>query len=160
MMGTKKLGKAGAAALSAGLYAAVLIWSFAGARAGEDERELVKLPPMMQAHMLANMRDHLRALDEMLGELAEGNTDKAAQIAEKRLGMSSLSSHGAAHLGKFMPPAMGALGTQMHRAASKFAIIARDAELEPGKAAQRKVYKAMQGILENCNACHRAYRIR
>ena len=160
MMETIKLGKVKAAALSAGLYAAVLVCSFTGARAGGDERELVKLPPMMQEHMLANMRDHLRALDEMLGELAEGNTDKAAQIAEKRLGMSSLSLHGAAHLGKFMPKAMGALGTQMHHAASRFVIIARDAELEPGKAAQRKVYKAMQGILENCNACHQAYRIR
>ena len=33
----------------------------------KDTREFVKLPPMMQEHMLANMRDHLVALDEMLG---------------------------------------------------------------------------------------------
>jgi cytochrome c556 len=128
--------------------------------ASEDDRELVKLPPMMQEHMLANMRDHLIAIEEILGELASGNVDEASAIAENRLGMSSLSLHGAEHLGKFMPEAMGAIGTQMHRAASRFSIVAQDAELNAGKTPQRKVYKALQEITENCNACHRAYRIR
>ena len=159
-MGLAKMGTAWAVLLFAALYAAVLISSGTGVRAGEDERELVTLPPMMQAHMLANMRDHLRALEDMLGELAAGNSDKAAQIAEKRLGMSSLTTHGAAHLGKYMPQAMRALGTQMHHAASRFVIVVRNAELESGKAAQREVYKALQGIVENCNACHSSYRIR
>jgi hypothetical protein len=136
---------------------ACLIWSV---KAVEDGRELVKLPPPMQAHMLDNMRDHLRALDEMLSALAEGNIDKATDIAEKRLGMSSLSSHGAAHLAQFMPKNMREIGTQMHQAASRFAIIARDAELEPGLESQHKVYDALHAITENCNACHQAYRIR
>ena len=128
--------------------------------ASEDSRQMVELPKMMQEHMLANMRDHLVALNEMLGELALGNVDKAGEIAEKRLGMSSMSLHGAAHLGKFMPKEMGAIGTNMHRAASRFVIIAKNAELEPGKTAQRKVYKALQEITANCNACHQGYRIR
>ena len=128
--------------------------------ASEDNRELVKLPQMMQEHMLANMRDHLVALDEMLSALAQGKTDEATEIAEKRLGMSSLSLHGAAHLGKYMPKEMGAIGTQMHRAASRFVITARDAELDPGLDSQRKVYQALQAITENCNACHQSYRLR
>ncbi len=145
-----------------GLSLAIAGWSLTpkSATATKDGRELVKLPPVMQEHMLANMRDHLVALDEMLGELAEGNIDKAVEIAEKRLGMSSLSLHGAEHLGKFMPESMGLIGTRMHRAASRFVIVARDAELDPGKASQRKVYKALQEITTNCNACHRAFRIR
>ena len=128
--------------------------------AAEDSRQFVKLPKMMQEHMLTNMRDHLLALDEILGELAEGRVNKAADIAEKRLGMSSLSTHGAAHLGKFMPDAMGKIGTQMHRAASRFVVAAQDAELEPSKASQRKVYRALQEVTQNCNACHQGYRIR
>ncbi len=128
--------------------------------ASEDSRELVKLPPMMQEHMLANMRDHLVAMDEMLAALATGDIDTATKVAETRLGMSSMSLHGAEHMGPYMPKAMGAIGTQMHRAASQFVIVARDAELEPGLNAQRKVYKALQAITENCNACHQAYRIR
>ncbi len=128
--------------------------------AREDNRQMVELPPMMQDHMLANMRDHLVALGEMLGELAEGRPDRAGEIAEKRLGMSSLGRHGAAHLGQFMPKAMGQIGTQMHRAASQFVVVANNAELQPGITSQRKVYKALQGITDSCNACHQAYRIR
>lgn len=128
--------------------------------AGEDTRELVELPPMMQEHMLANMRDHLAALDEILGELAEGRIEQASEISEARLGMTSMSLHGAEQLGKFMPQAMAEIGTQMHHAASRFVIAAQDAELEPGKDAQRKVYRALQEVTQNCNACHQAYRIR
>ena len=126
----------------------------------EDNRQLVKLPPMLQTHMLANMRDHLAALNEMLGALADGDTDKAAGIAENRLGMSSMSLHGAEHLGKFMPAAMGEIGTQMHRAASRFVVAAQNAEFAPGRKAQREVYRALQKVTENCNACHMAFRIR
>ena len=130
------------------------------AGAAEDNRELVKMPAMMQAHMLANMRDHLVALDEILAALAKGNIDGATAIAEKRLGMSSLSLHGAEHIAKFIPEGMAAAGTRMHHAASRFVIIARDAELNPGRAAQHKIYQALQAITENCNACHQSYRIR
>jgi len=148
--------------LFVGLFLAIAGWSLTPkfAAAAEDGRELVKLPPMMQEHMLDNMRDHLVALDEILGELAEGNIDKAAKIAEDRLGMSSLSLHGAAHMAEFMPEKMKAIGTQMHRSASRFVIVARDAELIPGKDSQRKVYGALRAITENCNACHQSYRIR
>lgn len=148
--------------LMAGAVLALTSWSLVlhKATASEDTRQMVKLPAMMQEHMLANMRDHLVALDEMLGELAEGNIDKASEIAEARLGMSSMSLHGAAHMGKFMPKEMGQIGTQMHHAASRFVIVARDAELDPGKASQHKIYKALQEITQNCNACHQGYRIR
>jgi len=126
----------------------------------EDSRQLVKFPPMMQQHMLANMRDHLLALDEILSALAEGDTDTAAKIAEKRLGMSAMGAHGAAHMAPFMPEGMAKLGTQMHHAASRFVIAAGNAELEPGVEAQRKVYKALQAVTENCNGCHQGYRVR
>ena len=145
-----------------GLMVVALGWSLDpnSATSAEDSRELVELPPMMQEHMLANMRDHLSTLNDMLGMLAEGNVDAAADIAEKKLGMSSLTLHGAEAFGKVMPKAMGAIGTQMHKASSRFVIVAQDAELNPGKASQRKVYRALQEITENCNACHQAYRLR
>jgi hypothetical protein len=126
----------------------------------EDSRELVEMPPMMQQHMLANMRDHLVALDDILGFLAEGNVNAAGKIAESRLGMSSLDLHGASHIAKFMPDAMAAAGTEMHRAASRFVITAQDAEMTPGKDAQHAVYGALQEVTSACNACHQAYRIR
>lgn len=140
--------------------AGICLAAGSGSFAAEDTRQLVKLPPMMQDHMLANMRDHLRALDEILDDLADGDVDAAAAVAEQRLGMSSLSLHGAAHLAQFMPEGMSEIGTQMHRSASRFVIVAQDAELNPGRESQHKVYRALQAVTENCNACHQAYRIR
>jgi len=126
----------------------------------QETRELVKLPPMMQEHMLHNMRDHLTALNEILGALAEGKVDEASQIAEKRLGMSSLSLHGAAHLAKYMPEGMRAIGTQMHKSASRFVIAAKNAELSPDREALHATYGALKEVTDNCIACHAAYRLR
>ena len=118
-----------------------------------DQRVLVELPPMMEEHMLANMRDHLAALDEILRLLAADSPESAAEVAEKRLGMSSMNAHGADHMAPFMPPAMRESGTAMHRAASRFA---RTAEAgEPLEA-----YNALNEITAACVACHAAFRVR
>lgn len=118
-----------------------------------DARAPVDLPPMMQQHMLANMRDHLEALDTILAELGAGRYDAAAATAEQRLGMSSLDAHGARHLAGHMPAAMQALGTAMHRAASRFARTAQEGDLAAATRALGEVSAA-------CVACHRAYRLR
>ncbi|CCQ75415.1 hypothetical protein [Magnetospira sp. QH-2] len=140
------------------LIAPLLLASAATAQ--DDTRELVKLPEMMQQHMMSNMRDHLLALDEILGLLAEGKNTQAGELAEQRIGMSSLTLHGADHMGPYMPEGMRAAGTEMHRRASRFALAAQEAELDQTYEAQQKVFAALQGITENCNACHMGYRLR
>jgi hypothetical protein len=121
--------------------------------AGEDERQFVQLPEMMQQHMLSNMRDHLVSLNDILTNMAAGDLDGAAQIAESRLGMSSLEAHGAAHMAKFMPEGMQEAGTNMHRAASRFALKAQEGD-------PMIAYKALSEVTASCVACHSAYRIR
>lgn len=121
-----------------------------------DDRQKVELPPMMREHMLANMRDHLLALQEITAYLASGAYDQAAEVAENRLGMSSLDAHGASHMAKFMPEGMAAMGTGMHRAASRFAISANDAEIEGGLA---KAFGALSEVMQQCVACHAAFRV-
>lgn len=123
------------------------------AQAEEDTRQLVELPEMMQQHMMSNMRDHLVALNEILVNMANDELDKAAEIAESRLGMSSLESHGASHMAKFMPEGMRHAGTGMHRAASRFAIKAQEGESSPA-------YSALSDVTSACVACHAGYRIR
>ena len=156
--GVITMGKKLFSAVVAGM--AVLSIGIGTASSAEDEREFVKMPAMMQEHMLANMRDHLRAIDEILGYLANGDVDEAGKVAESRLGMSSLEAHGASHIAKFMPEGMAQAGTEMHRAASRFVITAQDAELAPGREAQHEVYRALQAVTSACNACHQGYRIR
>lgn len=122
------------------------------AAAAEDQRTYVELPEMMQRHMLANMRDHLEAVNEILVYLGAGEFDKAADTAEYRLGMSSLESHGANHMARFMPQGMRAAGSAMHQAASRFARVAEEGDALPA-------YRALAEITAACVACHSAYRI-
>lgn len=126
---------------------------------GGDKRELVEMPPMMRDHMLANMRSHLRALDEIFDALARDKAGEAAKIAEAKLGMSSIEGHGGPHMAPFMPEAMRNFGTGMHRAASRFARAVETADIEPSANSQRALYAAFRDITANCTGCHEAFRL-
>jgi hypothetical protein len=121
-----------------------------------DARQLVKFPEPMRVHTMRNMRDHLLALQEIDVALSQSAFDKAASIAEQRLGMSSLGLHGAAHLAPFMPQGMQDIGTQMHRAASRFAVAAQDASVSNDV---RPALAALGTVMQQCVACHAAYRL-
>ena len=103
--------------------------------------------------MLSNMRDHLAAINEILFNLSNDELDKAAEIAEYRLGMSSLESHGASHMAQFMPEGMRQAGTAMHKAASRFALKAQEGDV-------LTAYKALSGITSACVACHAGYKVK
>ena len=141
--------------LKKALFAATL-FILSGPIFADDGRVIVKLPDMMREHMLSNMRDHLLALEEITRYLASQNYDEAAEVAENRLGMSSMELHGASHLGQFMPKEMGAIGTNMHRAASRFALAAKDAEIDGGL---NKAFSALSEVMQQCVACHAGYKV-
>ena len=61
--------------------------------------------------------------------------------------------HGASHMGKFMPKGMRQAGTNMHKAASRFALKAQEGDLLPA-------YKVLSEVTSTCVACHSAYRIK
>lgn len=122
-----------------------------------DKREQVDFPQMMQQHMLANMRDHLLALSEIQAFMAAADYGKAAEVAEQRLGLSSLDNHGASHMAQMMPKAMQEIGTAMHKAASQFAVTVVDA----GASGDLKgALGDLSKVTQQCVACHSAYRLR
>jgi hypothetical protein len=121
-----------------------------------DSRQLVTFPEPMRLHTITSMRDHLLALQEIAVALSQNAFDKAATIAEQRLGMSSLERHGAAHIAPFMPPSMQEIGTRMHRAASRFAVEAQNASVGNDV---RPTLAALGTVMQQCVACHAAYRL-
>ncbi|MHB9119034.1 MAG: hypothetical protein ACYC2R_12275 [Burkholderiales bacterium] len=135
-----------------GLLAVSFFLAAQAGAAGEDARVKVEFPAMMKTHMLGNMRDHLRALHEIQAALAKGELDKAGDIAETRIGMSSLPAHNAAHMAPYMPEGMQAIGTEMHHAASRFAVVVKEGDLS-------RSLGALSKITEQCIACHAAYRV-
>lgn len=55
-----------------------------------------------------------------------------------------------------MPEGMREIGTAMHRAASRFALTARDAEVAGGMAS---AFGALSEVMRQCVACHSRYRV-
>lgn len=110
----------------------------------------------MRLHTLANMRDHLQTLGDIQTALAAGSFDKASELAEQRLGMSALEMHGAHDASKFMPQGMQNAGTAMHRSASQFAIVAKDASVSGDL---KSVLASLGKLNQTCVACHAAYRL-
>jgi len=123
----------------------------------EDTRQLVVFPEPLLARELANMRDHLQTLSDIQGALARSDFDRAADLAEKRLGMSSFGLHGAHEVAPYMPKGMQEAGTAMHRAASRFAIATQEAAIDKDLA---RALGALNEVTRSCLACHAAYRLR
>ncbi|MBF0334823.1 MAG: hypothetical protein HQL40_14450 [Alphaproteobacteria bacterium] len=131
-----------------------------GAAQAADNRQLVEMPAMMQEHMLGSMRDHLVALDEILAAVSAERFDAAAKVAETRLGMSSFAQHGAAQMAAYMPKPMQEAGGALHRAASRFAMAATDADVDRSYAAMKGLMGALSEMTTACNGCHVGYRVR
>lgn len=118
---------------------------------------LVKFPARLRDETLRNMRDHLLALAEIQESLASGQFDQAGEIAEKRLGMSSLRDHGAHEVAKYMPKGMQEAGGAMHRAASRFALTAQEAAIDRDTG---KALGALATLTQACVACHAGWRLK
>jgi hypothetical protein len=122
----------------------------------KDNRVQVRFPDRLYRHTLSNMRKHLETLHKINLKLSEGDFAAASILAEKNLGMSSLHDHGAHEVGKYMPSGMAELGTQMHKSASQFAVVAQDAMVTADLAG---TLKALGKVTESCVACHSSYRL-
>ena len=122
----------------------------------QDSRQFVELPVPMRLHTITSMRDHLLALEKINEALSRNAFEKAASVAEQRLCVSSLEGHGAAHIAPYMPQVMQDIGTAMHRSASRFAVAAQDASVGNDV---RPALAALATVVQQCVACHAAYRL-
>ncbi|MFW5425903.1 MAG: hypothetical protein ACKE8G_03705 [Methylophagaceae bacterium] len=133
-----------------------------------DHRQLVEMPPQMKEMFLKNMRGHMEALDQIIAALADNDLNAAADIAGTSMGSAAgkqrqcnetkpqqhkQSEHKKKPFGKFMPPAMKAMGRQLHISADEFADVARQGDM--GEA-----YKALSQISTMCVACHQSFQVK
>ena len=122
---------------------------------GGDTRQLVSMPDQARELMRKDMLDHLSALNEIIGYLASNNLDAAADVAETKMGRSSMGKHRGTGMGpgRFMSLEMRNLGWGMHNAATAFSKIAKQGNL-------KSAYSALQKVTRSCVACHYSYRTR
>ena len=133
---------------------ALLLMSFCGFANAADQnaRQKISMPDMMKEHMLGQMRDHLLALHEIQVALAKGKLDTASDIAETRLGVSSMPTSMQQGMAPYMPQAMRMMGMDMHKAASRFARTATEGDT-------LRALDSLSDVTQRCVACHAAYRI-
>jgi len=122
---------------------------------GDDSRQLVPMPAATRQIMRKEMLDHLAALNEIVGQIAANNLAAAANIAENRMGKSSMGKHRARGMGpgRFMPPEMRSIGWAMHESASELARAAREGD-------SNGINIALTKVTASCVACHYSFRTR
>ena len=122
---------------------------------GGDTRLLVSMPDQARELMRKDMLEHLSTINEIIGYLASNDLAAAADVAETRMGRSSMGKHRGTGMGpgRFMPVEMRNLGWGMHDAATEFSEIAKQGDL-------KNAYSAFQKVTSSCVACHYSYRTR
>ena len=133
---------------------------FVNADEMKDTRIMVNLPTDIKEKMLVNMRDHIRALDDIIHAVQAEEYDKAEGIAESRLGWSSLVRRGDQEVAKHWPEPMQKMADQMYRTASDFVIVSQNASVEDSKESYQKLIAALGDVTSACRGCHEAYRVR
>lgn len=126
----------------------------------EDARTMIKLPSDIEKKMLANMRDHIVALDDIIHAIQAGEYEKAEVVAESRLGWSSLVRRGDQEVANNWPKPMQKMADQMYRSASNFVHVSQNASAEDSKENSQKVLSALGKVTAACRGCHEAYRVR
>jgi len=120
-----------------------------------DFRTLVEIPEKPLLILQEDMLDHLAVLNEINRFLGENDLKSAAEVAETGMGRSLLSKYQDEDMrpGRFMPKEMREIGWELHNAASQFAKVARQGNLQ-------KTLLAYHRITGTCVACHYSYRTR
>ncbi|GAB4123092.1 MAG: hypothetical protein Tsb0027_20770 [Wenzhouxiangellaceae bacterium] len=124
-----------------------------------DTRQLVEMPPQVQAMLRQDMRAHLHSLHAIIAALAEQRLEAAADIASQQLGSASMGRHrdSGGGPGRHMPAAMRSIGMRMHAAADA---LAEDLAAAANTGDQTAAMQQLAQVTAACSACHAAYRIR
>jgi len=114
-----------------------------------DARKPVPLTAMMANHQKAEMRDHLRAVQEITVALGKDDFDGVAAAAA-RIGWSEQEAMMCRHMGAGAP-GFADLGEHFHKTADGIAAAAKRHD-------RAAVTTALAATLDTCVGCHDAYR--
>lgn len=120
-----------------------------------DFRTLVQIPEKPRLILQEDMLDHLAVLNEINHFLADNDLKSAAEVAQTGMGRSLLSKYQNQDMrpGRYMPKEMREIGYELHNAATEFAAVARQGNLQKAMVAYHRITSA-------CVACHYSYRTR
>ncbi len=121
---------------------------------------LVKLPDDIKEKTVIIMRDHIRALEDIIQAIQSDDYNKAERIVESRLSWSSPALIGDHKIIKHWPKSMQHMANQLYRATSNYVIISQNAAAKDSKESEEDVIAALGEVITACRGCHETYRLR
>ena len=117
-------------------------------RATADKRISLGLDPIMQQHQLSNMREHVKAIQSIVGLLSEGDFVKASQVAHSKLGLTEDMKQ---MCGMFNNKDFRNLGLDFHKSGDELGDVLQTKDLN-------KSLQALHRTMQYCVQCHETYR--
>ena len=114
----------------------------------EDKRIQLNLPPMMAQHQKAHMREHLKAVNEVVHYIGAKDFEAAAKTAHEKLGLTAQMKQMCDNMPN---ETFRKMGIDFHQSADALA------EVLKTKDADRSL-KALDAVLTKCTACHDMFR--
>jgi len=118
-------------------------------RHAEDKRTPLGLSPSMKVHQLENMRTHLKAVHEIVRDIAVGEFDRASVTAHEKLGLTPKMKQ----MCEVMPGgvAFREMGMAFHKSGDELGDVLKTKDATAS-------LKALEVTLSHCTACHDTYR--
>jgi cytochrome c556 len=113
-----------------------------------DKRMSPNLPPKQKQHQLSNMRGHVEAVQSIVGLLAEGDFEKASQIAHSELGMTDEMKK---MCNKFDNEGFKSIGMAFHQSGDDLGDVLQTKDLN-------KSLRALHKTMGYCVQCHAIFR--
>ncbi len=113
-----------------------------------DDRTSLNLPAPMRAMQKRMMRDHLAAVNEIVGLIAEDRFDKASRIAHARLGLTPEMKR---MCDRFENADFRAMGLAFHRRADELGEVLKTRNTKRSLA-------ALHRVMNSCVQCHATFR--
>lgn len=113
-----------------------------------DTRIKLDIPEDMKRHQLANMREHVQAVQTIIGLIAEGNFENASRVAYTKLG---LTPEMQAMCGSFNNEKFEELGLAFHRSGDNLG-----ETLKTGNVSDS--LRALSQTMQFCVSCHATFR--
>jgi hypothetical protein len=113
-----------------------------------DKRISLGLKPEMQQHQLSNMREHVKAIQSIVGLLSESDFVEAAQVAHSKLGLTDEMKK---MCGMFNNEGFRKLGLEFHKSGDELGEVLQTKDLN-------KSLRALHRTMQYCVQCHETYR--
>lgn len=114
----------------------------------KDTRIQLNAPEMMKEHQKTMMREHLKAVNEIVAGLAANDFELISQTAHKKLGLTDEMRNMCSMFGN---QEFERIGLEFHTKADELGDIAKTKDLN-------KTLLALDTMLKRCNQCHSMFK--